>query len=45
MTATRPAIFPDLEGRSVFVTGGGSGIGAAVTGQARVVDGGVVHPG
>ena len=27
----RPAIFPDLEGRSVFITGGGSGIGAALT--------------
>jgi NAD(P)-dependent dehydrogenase (short-subunit alcohol dehydrogenase family) len=24
-------VFPDLEGRSVFVTGGGSGIGAALT--------------
>jgi len=27
---TRP-IFPDLDGKSVFITGGGSGIGAAVT--------------
>ena len=27
----RPAVFPDLEGRSVFITGGGSGIGAALT--------------
>jgi galactose dehydrogenase len=26
-----PAIFPDLAGASVFVTGGGSGIGAALT--------------
>ncbi len=25
------AVFPDLEGRSVFITGGGSGIGAALT--------------
>jgi NAD(P)-dependent dehydrogenase (short-subunit alcohol dehydrogenase family) len=25
------AIFPDLKGRSVFITGGGSGIGAALT--------------
>jgi NAD(P)-dependent dehydrogenase (short-subunit alcohol dehydrogenase family) len=25
-----PAIFPSLQGRSVFVTGGGSGIGAAI---------------
>ena len=24
-------VFPDLKGRSVFVTGGGSGIGAALT--------------
>jgi NAD(P)-dependent dehydrogenase (short-subunit alcohol dehydrogenase family) len=28
---TIPATFRDLEGRSVFVTGGGSGIGAALT--------------
>ena len=28
---TRNAIYPDLEGRSVFITGGGSGIGAALT--------------
>ena len=27
----RPAIFPDLEGRSVFISGGGSGIGAFLT--------------
>lgn len=27
----RTAIFPDLQGRSVFITGGGSGIGAALT--------------
>ena len=27
----RPAIFPDLEGRSVFISGGGSGIGAYLT--------------
>ena len=27
----KPAIFPDLEGASVLVTGGGSGIGAALT--------------
>ena len=26
-----PPIYPDLKGRSVFVTGGGSGIGAALT--------------
>jgi D-xylose 1-dehydrogenase len=26
-----PAIYPDLEGQSVIVTGGGSGIGAAIT--------------
>ena len=25
-----PAIYPDLRGRAVFVTGGGSGIGAAI---------------
>ena len=32
-TATKPAepVFPDLRGASVFVTGGGSGIGAALT--------------
>lgn len=30
MTATLP-IFPDLAGASVFITGGGSGIGAALT--------------
>ncbi|MEM9757493.1 MAG: 3-oxoacyl-ACP reductase, partial [Pseudomonadota bacterium] len=24
-------VYPDLEGASVFVTGGGSGIGAALT--------------
>lgn len=29
--AEPPAIFPDLKGASVFVTGGGSGIGAALT--------------
>jgi NAD(P)-dependent dehydrogenase (short-subunit alcohol dehydrogenase family) len=29
---TRYATFHDLEGRSVFITGGGSGIGAALTG-------------
>ncbi|PHK94164.1 3-oxoacyl-ACP reductase [Pseudoroseomonas rhizosphaerae] len=28
---TRNAIYPDLRGRSVFITGGGSGIGAALT--------------
>ena len=28
---TTPATFPDLDGASVFVTGGGSGIGAALT--------------
>lgn len=28
---TRDATFPDLEGASVFITGGGSGIGAALT--------------
>ncbi|MBV1694392.1 MAG: SDR family oxidoreductase [Hyphomicrobiales bacterium] len=28
---TRQAIYPDLAGRSVIVTGGGSGIGAAIT--------------
>lgn len=27
---TNPALFPDLDGASVFVTGGGSGIGAAL---------------
>lgn len=27
----RPAVFPDLERASVFITGGGSGIGAALT--------------
>ena len=31
MSAPRPAILPDLEGRSAFITGGGSGIGAALT--------------
>jgi D-xylose 1-dehydrogenase len=31
MTDTRPAIYPDLAGRVVFITGGGSGIGAAYT--------------
>ena len=29
---TFSATFPDLQGRSVFITGGGSGIGAALTG-------------
>ncbi|MFN7596615.1 MAG: 3-oxoacyl-ACP reductase, partial [Cereibacter sp.] len=28
---TDQAIFPDLKGKSVFITGGGSGIGAALT--------------
>jgi galactose dehydrogenase len=28
---TMSAIFPDLKGKSVFITGGGSGIGAALT--------------
>jgi galactose dehydrogenase len=28
---TNPPIFPDLKGQSVFITGGGSGIGAALT--------------
>ena len=28
---TAQASFPDLQGRSVFITGGGSGIGAALT--------------
>ena len=28
---TEPATYPDLEGASVFITGGGSGIGAALT--------------
>lgn len=27
----RPAIYPDLDGRTVFITGGGSGIGGALT--------------
>lgn len=31
MSDHRPAIHPDLQGASVFVTGGGSGIGAALT--------------
>jgi D-xylose 1-dehydrogenase len=30
MTQARGAIYPDLEGKSVIVTGGGSGIGAAI---------------
>jgi D-xylose 1-dehydrogenase len=30
MTEARGAIYPDLEGKSVIVTGGGSGIGAAI---------------
>jgi D-xylose 1-dehydrogenase len=30
MNNTRGAIYPDLEGKSVIVTGGGSGIGAAI---------------
>jgi NAD(P)-dependent dehydrogenase (short-subunit alcohol dehydrogenase family) len=30
MTKTRGAIYPDLDGKSVIVTGGGSGIGAAI---------------
>ena len=30
-TTAYPAIFPDLEGASVFITGGGSGIGASLT--------------
>ncbi len=28
---TDHAIFPDLKGKSIFITGGGSGIGAALT--------------
>ena len=28
---TAAAIYPDLQGQSVFITGGGSGIGAALT--------------
>jgi len=28
---TQTPIFPDLDGASVFITGGGSGIGAALT--------------
>lgn len=31
MPAADPARFPDLDGASVFITGGGSGIGAALT--------------
>lgn len=31
MSTMKPAVFPDLAGRSVFITGGGSGIGAALT--------------
>ncbi|MFT7059222.1 MAG: NAD(P)-dependent dehydrogenase (short-subunit alcohol dehydrogenase family) [Pseudorhodobacter sp.] len=31
MTMTHSPIFPDLQGASVFITGGGSGIGAFVT--------------
>jgi NAD(P)-dependent dehydrogenase (short-subunit alcohol dehydrogenase family) len=31
MVATRGAIYPDLEGKRVIVTGGGGGIGAAIT--------------
>jgi galactose dehydrogenase len=31
MTMTPSATYPDLAGRSVFITGGGSGIGAALT--------------
>ena len=27
----QPAIYPSLAGRTVFITGGGSGIGAAIT--------------
>lgn len=30
-TSAQPAIHPDLEGASVFITGGGSGIGASLT--------------
>jgi hypothetical protein len=36
----RTATLHDLDGRSVFITGGGSDIG---TGQTLVVDGGGVH--
>jgi NAD(P)-dependent dehydrogenase (short-subunit alcohol dehydrogenase family) len=35
---TQPPIFPDLKGTSVFITGGGSGIGAALT-EAFVAQG------
>ena len=28
---THPAVFPDLNGASVFITGGGSGVGASLT--------------
>ncbi|MGN6469548.1 MAG: SDR family NAD(P)-dependent oxidoreductase, partial [Rhizobiaceae bacterium] len=31
MTAPTTALFPDLQGASVLITGGGSGIGAALT--------------
>jgi D-xylose 1-dehydrogenase len=31
MNTTRPAIYPSLAGKTVFITGGGSGIGAAFT--------------
>ena len=32
MTASAPSRYPSLQGRAVFVTGGGSGIGAAIVG-------------
>jgi FlaA1/EpsC-like NDP-sugar epimerase len=38
--AARYAYYPGLRGRTVFITGGATGIGAELAAQTWVVDGG-----